>query len=634
MQHHRSLYISLIMSLVALAGGALLARPGPVESSRAPARVPAAQGRIAPPAPLLPFQRGDVFAGVGSGQVNHYRPDGTLVQTLDTGSASRDQTGMCFDGLGNLYTTNWTAGSMSKFDSQGARTAYPWGGPFGNNPESCVADAQGNLYTGEVAGANRIRKWDLSGNLLASHAPDIEVRGVDWIDLAADQCTMYYTSEAHAIKRFNVCTNTQLSDFVTNLPGQFCFALRLRANGEVMVACNNQALRLNAAGAVLRTYPTTNYPGAIMFFATNLDPDGTSFWTGDYYTGRIYRIDIATGALLRQFTAPPLNDVMAGVAVYGEYTQAQPTATATAPPASATPPATATGTATPPAPTGTATAVGPTATVTSLAPTASATPLAPASATATPPAPTATAPPPAPASPTPPATPTPPSPCVLPFTDVDVYNPFHIFIHCLYCRGHINGYTTDPPCGPGTPCFRPYAQITRAQVAKIVANSAGIADPVSGQTFTDVPPSHPFYLYIERLAGRGLINGYSDPARCPGGVPCFEPAAPVTRGQLAKIAANAAGYSDVPPAGTQSFADVPVGDPFWLYIERLSRRGIIDGYRCGTSDVNPCLGVVESCDSQARPYYRPCAYITRGQTTKIVVNTFFPACSGPARTGP
>lgn len=149
-----------------------------------------------------------------------------------------------------------------------------------------------------------------------------------------------------------------------------------------------------------------------------------------------------------------------------------------------------------------------------------------------------------------------------------------------------------------------------------------------------MPPSHPFYVYIERLAGRGLINGYTDPARCPSGVPCFEPAAPVTRGQLAKIAANAAGFTDVPPAGTQSFADVPGGDPFWLYIERLSRRGIIDGYRCGTNDVNPCLGAVEACDPLQRPYYRPCSYITRGQTAKIVVNTFFAACSSGVRTGP
>ena len=57
----------------------------------------------------------------------------------------------------------------------------------------------------------------------------------DWIDLSADKCTLLYTSEGTLIRRFNVCTNTQLTDFAT-LPAGACYALRIRANGEVMVA--------------------------------------------------------------------------------------------------------------------------------------------------------------------------------------------------------------------------------------------------------------------------------------------------------------------------------------------------------------------------------------------------------------
>jgi len=101
----------------------------------------------------------------------------------------------------------------------------------------------------------------------------------------------------------------------------------------------------------------------------------------------------------------------------------------------------------------------------------------------------------------------------------------------------------------------------------------------------------------------------------------------VTRGQLAKIDANAAGYNDLPT--TQSFADVPPGDPFYLYIERLARRGIVNGYDCGTGDINPCTGLVETCDSTHRPYYRPCNNVTRGQAAKIVANTFFPVNCAP-----
>jgi hypothetical protein len=80
--------------------------------------------------------------------------------------------------------------------------------------------------------------------------------------------------------------------------------------------------------------------------------------------------------------------------------------------------------------------------------------------------------------------------------------------------------------------FRPDSNATRGQIAKIVANAAGIQDPIppNRQTYTDVPPSHPFWVYIERLSGRGIIGGYSDGT--------FRPNNNATRAQTAKIAAN------------------------------------------------------------------------------------------------
>ena len=61
------------------------------------------------------------------------------------------------------------------------------------------------------------------------------------------------------------------------------------------------------------------------------------------------------------------------------------------------------------------------------------------------------------------------------------------------------------------PCFLPDSNVTRGQLAKIEANTAALADPIpsSQQTFADVLPNNPFWLFIERLAGRGAISGYS-----------------------------------------------------------------------------------------------------------------------------
>ena len=274
----------------------------------------------------LPYSVGDVFAGTGNGKIDVYKPDGTFVQTLDTLTASNEQTGMCFDALGNLYATSWTAGSMTKFDTNGAIITSPWGGPFHNRPESCAIDAAGNIYVGEVDSATEhIHKFDASGTLLATYSPTTGPRGVDWIDLSADQCTIYYTSEGDIIHRFDVCTNSQMADFATGLNAP-CFALRERANGDVIVTCSNESRRYDSSGVLQQTYlksalltPTGGSEGSQQF-AMNLDPDGTSFWTAAYNTGNVYRIDIATGAQLSVWTATPRVFSTAGLAIFGEPT--------------------------------------------------------------------------------------------------------------------------------------------------------------------------------------------------------------------------------------------------------------------------------------------------------------------------
>jgi hypothetical protein len=64
----------------------------------------------------------------------------------------------------------------------------------------------------------------------------------------------------------------------------------------------------------------------------------------------------------------------------------------------------------------------------------------------------------------------------------------------------MGGYSDDT--------FRPNNDITRGQLSKIVANSAGFNEPVTGQTFEDVLPDNTFYAYVERMASRGIIGGY------------------------------------------------------------------------------------------------------------------------------
>jgi S-layer homology domain len=218
--------------------------------------------------------------------------------------------------------------------------------------------------------------------------------------------------------------------------------------------------------------------------------------------------------------------------------------------------------------------------------------------------------------------------CALSFTDVPTSHTFYADIRCLACRGIINGYPNPADCpGVGAPCFKPGNNVTRGQSAKMASNSAGFQEPVGPRQYQDVPVGSTFYDFIWRMTNRGYVNGYpcggpGEPCVGPGNLPYFRPNAPVTRGQLSKIVANAAGLTQ--PPGAQQYQDVGTTHTFFPFIWRLTSLGVMNGYPCG--------GVGEPCIAPGNlPYFRPGANATRGQTSKIVANTFFPGCVTPAR---
>jgi hypothetical protein len=180
----------------------------------------------------------------------------------------------------------------------------------------------------------------------------------------------------------------------------------------------------------------------------------------------------------------------------------------------------------------------------------------------------------------------------------------------------VSGYNISPPCDNTLqiPCFKPYNNVTRGQVAKIVSLAAGFNEPVTSRTFEDVPTNQTFYQYIERMASRSIIAGYpcgapGEPCVPPGNRPYFRPANTVTRGQLAKMTSLAFDFNE--PVGGQTFEDVPPNGTFYTYVERMTGRGIISGYPCGGAN-EPCI------PPGNRPYFRPNNPVTRGQTAKIV----------------
>lgn len=259
----------------------------------------AVYGQSSSPAP---FAQGDVFIGTPLGSIYHYSGQGNPLGTLNTGEQSGSSvTGMCFDKEGSLYAVNFNANTISKFNISGQLTKYPWGGPFYFSPSNCVVDSSGNIYVGEYylySGDVAIEKFASDGTLLSTYYPASQEYTAHqiWIDLAPDNCTIYYTNNATTIKRFNICTNSQQNDFITpGPPGTGYDAVHVRPNGEVFATLAGKVIRLSATGNILATYtfPDSNESNAISSFS--FDIDNTHFWAGAPRTGNVYKVDIEAG---------------------------------------------------------------------------------------------------------------------------------------------------------------------------------------------------------------------------------------------------------------------------------------------------------------------------------------------------
>jgi hypothetical protein len=178
--------------------------------------------------------------------------------------------------------------------------------------------------------------------------------------------------------------------------------------------------------------------------------------------------------------------------------------------------------------------------------------------------------------------------CPLDFSDVPQGSPYFAEVTFLSSARVVSGYAD------GT--FRPYSNVTRAQVAKIVVLAFGLplVAPET-QRFSDVAASNEFASYIETAYANGLVSGYADGT--------FRPTSNVTRGQLAKIVVQAAKLKLANPA-TPTFSDVSAGSAFYRYIETAYSHGLLSGYPDGT--------------------FRAGDEANRGQVSKVTMKAAFP----------
>jgi len=94
------------------------------------------------------------------------------------------------------------------------------------------------------------------------------------------------------------------------------------------------------------------------------------------------------------------------------------------------------------------------------------------------------------------------------------------YIETAVAHGVISGYDDGS--------FRPYKDVTRAQVAKmVVVSREWVMDTPDYGTFTDVSPTDWSFDFVETVNAAQVMSGYADNT--------FRPDAPATRAQIAKI---------------------------------------------------------------------------------------------------
>jgi hypothetical protein len=254
-----------------------------------------------------PFQRGDVF-GVASAGIQEYSPTGQLVQTV---AGTSGATAACFNPNG----TRLVVPGVGLFDRLGNLLPSNWAAV--TNPGRCVADGFGNVYVSSGSSYS-ITKYDTTGSPLQTFSiTDPEAHTLA-LDLAPDECTMYYGSYdpgVSVISRLNVCSDTQEAPFNSN---GFVDDLKVLPNWGVLNGDDGFAYLFDASGqSVVQQYSPVNFLSTPT--TLGLDPDGTSLWMccmlplsgGSLPTPDILRFDINTG---QQLASWPLADL---AAIYG-----------------------------------------------------------------------------------------------------------------------------------------------------------------------------------------------------------------------------------------------------------------------------------------------------------------------------
>ena len=171
--------------------------------------------------------------------------------------------------------------------------------------------------------------------------------------------------------------------------------------------------------------------------------------------------------------------------------------------------------------------------------------------------------------------------------------------HFQYMHGYPEGY------------FAPAGPMTRAEAAVMFARlsveNMKVSYPYKA-TFSDVKPSDWFCQEVEFLASYGVISGYPQK----GGGQYFDPSAPITRAEFAKIAYNYDTLKLSNSGNSKTFPDVPASHWAYPYISSIAAREWVQGDDWGLFHPNNNIRRVDvvtivnrMLEREFDPYFEP-----------------------------
>ncbi|HET9322165.1 MAG TPA: hypothetical protein VFO27_20395, partial [Bryobacteraceae bacterium] len=281
---------------------------------------------------------GDVFVATGNDSYHVWHsanptaknPVYTDVQTINDGTPATGGTSGCaFDSAYRLFTTNFTNTDIVRFTIDNAHPiAQSIQSANFRNSESVAFDGAGNFYAGYAGTTTSL----IGGGLeIYNHAgtlqnffttttnplpqPNlitVENGGVDWLDVAQDGHTIFYTSKGRKIFMFDTLNPgagskvyADLSLLGGNISKGKLFAIRVVPSagavpGSAGVFVADQAnVKLvkstcTATGCTVQSVQMFKFTGETDLEALSLDPTSptTTFWVGDHTTGHALHFNI------------------------------------------------------------------------------------------------------------------------------------------------------------------------------------------------------------------------------------------------------------------------------------------------------------------------------------------------------